>query len=230
MLSNSSTSLRRAATSSSVSVGTPDCASRAVDRFGEERRWAAGGDLGMRLHQPSVRVPYEDGITCRAEKPRHCGVTEPDVEDRVEHSWHRPRGTRSHGEEEWTAAGTEAQPGGVLDVTDAAVDQGDHVCVEPPLTGVVGGADLGAEHEAGRDGQPGSGHSHEVGGLGANRLGTRSPQICRIEEHQPGADPGREVDAHRADNRVRTWSRRPSAERNNASVAVSAARARLSAT
>ena len=70
---------------------------------------------GVHLHEATIAVPCEGGVTGALGQPSDRDVIESEVEDRIHHPGHRDRRTGPHGDEQGIAATAEFLARGRLD-------------------------------------------------------------------------------------------------------------------
>ena len=140
--------------------------SSSVLRLGLE----AEHDVAVHLHEAAVGVVGEARVAGLADQALDGLVVEAEVQDRVHHARHRRAGARADRDQERMLGIAESLADRLLDarqrVGDLRLQRGGIRAAR----GVVVGADLGRDREAGRHRQPEPRHLGEVRALAAEQL------------------------------------------------------------
>ncbi len=161
-----STSSRRAATSSSVSSVTPRCDLASLIGGLEALAGDVEHDVAVHLHEAPVGVPGEALVARARRQTLHRLVVEPEVEDGVEHARHRLARTGAHRDEQRVLGIAQPLAGVLLQARQRLGDLLGEAVRQVAIGAHVGDAGLGRDREARRD-AVGAQHPRHLGHVGA---------------------------------------------------------------
>ncbi len=127
-------------------------------------------DVGVHLHEASVRIPGEALVTRLQGKSDHGGVVESKVQDGVHHPRHGDSRARAHGDEQRVARIGEAAPDVFLDARERRHDFAFEVRRQFSSMLEEPGADFGRDRETRRDRKTQAAHLGQVRTLAAQQV------------------------------------------------------------
>jgi hypothetical protein len=152
----------------------------------------AEDDVGIHLDEAAIAVPGEARIAGDGGEARDGGIVEAEVEDGVHHPRHRHPGAGADRDEQRIGGVAEALAADALDMGKAFRHLGTEAFGKALPFGVVAGAHLGGDGEAGRHGQADRRHFGEVGALAAEEVpvarlavGDAAAEAVDVAGHRP---------------------------------------------